>query len=90
MEPEEATAQLAQLSEDFFQVAHTADPFGATQVGAPGFDALVPDPSRAGAARDAQRIARISERLSHVDPGLLDQAGRVNHAVLAHLAWAAT
>jgi uncharacterized protein (DUF885 family) len=89
MESEEAAAQLARLSDEFFDVAHTADPFGATQVGAPGFDALVPDPSRAGAAHDAQQIARIEERLSHVDPGLLDQAGRVNHAVLAHLAWAA-
>ncbi len=89
MEPQEATAQLARLSEDFFEVAHTADPFGATQVGAPGFDALVPDPSRAGAAHDARQIAGIEERLSRVDPGLLDQAGRVNRAVLAHLAWAA-
>ncbi len=89
MESREAAAQLARLSEEFFDVAHTADPFGATQVGAPGFDALVPDPSRAGAAHDAQQIARIEAQLSHIDPGLLDQAGRVNHAVLAHLAWAA-
>jgi uncharacterized protein (DUF885 family) len=89
MESQEATAQLARLSEDFFQVVHTVDPFGATQVGAPGFDALVPDPSRAGAAHDASRIGQIEERLSHIDPGLLDPAGRVNHAVLAHLAWAA-
>ncbi len=88
-ETQQAQAALAQLSEEFFEVAHTADPFGATQVGAPGFDALVPDPSRAGAARDAQQIARIEERLGRIDPGLLDQAGRVNHAVLAHLAWAA-
>jgi uncharacterized protein (DUF885 family) len=86
---QQAQAALAQLSEEFFEVAHTADPFGATQVGAPGFDALVPDPSRAGAGRDAQRIARLEERLSHIEPGLLDRAGRVNHAVLAHLAWAA-
>ena len=86
---QQAQTALAQLSEEFFEVAHTADPFGATQVGAPGFDALVPDPSRAGAGRDAQQIARIEERLSHIDPGLLDQAGRVNRAVLAHLAWAA-
>jgi uncharacterized protein (DUF885 family) len=86
---QQAQTALAQLSEEFFEVAHTADPFGATQVGAPGFDALVPDPSREGAGRDAQQIARIEERLSHIDPGLLDQAGRVNRAVLAHLAWAA-
>jgi uncharacterized protein (DUF885 family) len=89
MESQEATAQLARLSEEFFDVGHTADPFGATQVGAPGFDALVPDPSRAGAAHDAQQIARIEERLGRINPGLLDETGRVNHAVLAHLAWAA-
>jgi len=86
---QQAQAALAQLSEEFFEIVHTADPFGATQVGAPGFDALVPDPSRAGAARDVQQIARIEERLGRIDPGLLDQAGRVNQAVLAHLAWAA-
>jgi uncharacterized protein (DUF885 family) len=89
MESPEAAAQLARLSDEFFDVVHTADPFGATQVGAPGFDALVPDPSRAGAAHDGQQIANIEEQLSRIDPGLLDQAGRVNHAVLAHLAWAA-
>jgi Bacterial protein of unknown function (DUF885) len=41
---EQAAAELARLGEEFFEVAHTADPFGATQVGASGFDALVPDP----------------------------------------------
>ena len=82
-------AELARLSEEYFDVAHRADPFGATQVGASGFDALVPDPSRAGAAHDAQQIARVEEELSRVDVGGLDQAGRVNYAVMAHLAWAA-
>jgi uncharacterized protein (DUF885 family) len=88
-ENQQAAAELARLSEEFFDVAHRADPFGATQVGASGFDALVPDPSRAGAAHDAQQIARVEEELSRVDVGRLDQAGRVNSAVMAHLAWAA-
>ena len=66
---QQAQAALAQLSEEFFEVVHTAD--------------------LRGAARDAQQIAGIEERLGHIDPALLDQAGRVNHAVLAHLAWAA-
>ncbi len=87
---QQAQAELDRLSEEFFDVAHTADPFGATQVGATGFDALVPDPSRAGTARDARQIGQISEQLSGIDAGLLDQAGRVNHAVLGHLAWAAS
>jgi uncharacterized protein (DUF885 family) len=88
-EDQQAAAELARLGEEFFAVAHTADPFGATQVGAPGFDALVPDPSRAGAAHDAQQIAKIEAGLSRLDAGRLDHAGRVNHAVMAHLAWAA-
>jgi uncharacterized protein (DUF885 family) len=89
VENEQAAAELARLSEEFFDVAHRADPFGATQVGASGFDALVPDPSRAGAAHDAQQIARVEEELSRIDAGGLGQAGRVNYAVMAHLAWAA-
>ncbi len=88
-ENQQAAAELARLSEEYFDVAHRADPFGATQVGASGFDALVPDPSRAGAAHDAQQIARVEEELSRVDVSGLDQAGRVNYAVMAHLAWAA-
>jgi uncharacterized protein (DUF885 family) len=82
-------AELARLGEEYFDVVHTADPFGATQVGASGFDALVPDPSRAGAEHDARQIARIEKELSRIDLAGLDQAGRVNHAVMAHLAWAA-
>jgi uncharacterized protein (DUF885 family) len=88
-EDQQAAAELARLSEEFFEVAHRADPFGATQVGAQGFDNLVPDPSRAGSALDASRIGRIEAQVGHIDPDQLDQAGRVNRAVLAHLAWAA-
>jgi len=83
---QQAAAELARLSDEYFDVVHTADPFSATQVGASGFDALVPDPSRAGAAHDAQQIARIEDELSRVDVTALDQAGRVNHAVMAFLA----
>jgi uncharacterized protein (DUF885 family) len=86
---QQAAAELTRLGDEFFEVVHTADPFGATQVGASGFDALVPDPSRAGAAHDAQQIARIEEELSRLDVTALDQAGRVSHAVMAHLAWGA-
>ncbi|HTS97463.1 MAG TPA: DUF885 domain-containing protein [Streptosporangiaceae bacterium] len=82
-------AALARLGEDFFAVVHTADPFNATQLGVTGFDALVPDPSRAGSAAAARQIAGIEARLDGIDPGLLDEPGRVNHAVMAHLAWAA-
>jgi uncharacterized protein (DUF885 family) len=85
----QAAAQLDQLDEDFFQVVHTADPFNATQLGVTGFDDLVPDPSRAGSAAATAALGDIERRLDGIDPGLLDEAGQVNHAVMAHLAWAA-
>jgi uncharacterized protein (DUF885 family) len=88
-ENQQAAADLARLSDEYFDVAHRADPFGATQVGASGFDDLVPDPSRAGAAHDAQQIAGVEQQLSRIDVAGLDEAGRVNSAVMAHLAWAA-
>ena len=86
---QQAAGQLARLDEEFFECVHTTDPFSATQLGVPGFDALVPDPSRAGAARGVQRITAIESRLSGIDVRLLNEAGRTNHAVLAHLAWGA-
>jgi len=84
-----AAAQLDRLGEDFFQALHAADPFNATQLGVSGFDDLVPDPSRPGSAATAAKIGEIERRLDGIDTGLLDEAGRVNHAVMAHLAWAA-
>src|ERR1700733_5535419 len=80
---QQAATELARLSEEYFDVAHRADPFGATQVGASGFDALVPDPSRAGAAHDTQQIARVEDQLSRIDVSELDQAGRENYAGVA-------
>jgi uncharacterized protein (DUF885 family) len=85
----EAADRLAGLGDEFFEVVHTADPFNATQLGVSGFDALVPDPSRDGSARTAQRLAGIEQRLGGIDAGLLGDADRTSHAVLAHLAWAA-
>src|SRR5258708_33499699 len=60
--PQQAAARLARLSDEFFEGVHTTDPFNATQLGVPGFDALVPDPSRVRAARGAQRPARVGTR----------------------------
>jgi uncharacterized protein (DUF885 family) len=81
-------AELARLSEEFFQVKHSADPFSATLLGAPGFDGLVPDPSRAGADATAGKLRDIERRLSDIATAGLNQADRVNHAVLGRLAWA--
>jgi uncharacterized protein (DUF885 family) len=86
---QQAAARLARLSDQFFEVVHTADPFNATQLGVLGFDALVPDPSREGAARAARRLAAVEAGLAGIDPGLLGEQDRINHAVLAWLAWGA-
>jgi uncharacterized protein (DUF885 family) len=83
---DEAGAALARLGDDYFGVVHSTDPLTATQLGVPGFDALLPDPSRDGAARGAQRIAAIEARLAAVDAGALGAADRTGAAVLAHLA----
>jgi uncharacterized protein (DUF885 family) len=86
---QEAAAELARLSDEFFEVAHTTDPFNATQLGVSGFDALIPDPSRDGAARGARRLASIETRLDAIDTALLGEKDQTNHAVLARLAWGA-
>jgi uncharacterized protein (DUF885 family) len=81
-----AAALLGTLGDEFFQIAHTIDPFTATHLGISGFDHLVPDPSRAAAAAGARRIASLESRLSQVRAEALDAAGRTNLAILAHLA----
>jgi uncharacterized protein (DUF885 family) len=81
--------QLAHLSAEFFDIQHTADPFNATLLGVSGFDGLVPDPSRAGSAANAAKIADLERRLLTVDPAGLNPADRINHAVLSRLAWGA-
>jgi uncharacterized protein (DUF885 family) len=84
-----AAQQLGQLCDEYFTLVHTLDPFTATQLGVPGFDGLVPDPSRDGAARGATLIAAIERRLAELDATGLDEAAQVNAAVLGHLAGAA-
>jgi uncharacterized protein (DUF885 family) len=84
-----AAAELSQLSDEYFEVVHSADPLSATQLGVSGFDALLPDPSRAGAARAAARIAAVERRLGAIDPDVLAESDQTNHAVLTRLAWGA-
>ncbi len=66
---EDAAAMLAALGNEYFEVVHTIDPFTATQPGVAGFDRLVPDPSRDGAAEGARRIASVQSRLAEQDLG---------------------
>jgi uncharacterized protein (DUF885 family) len=83
---ESGAAALERLGDEFFEVVHSTDPLTATQLGVPGFDARLPDPSRAGAARGAQRIAAVEARLAAIDAGQLGAADRTGAAVMAHLA----
>jgi uncharacterized protein (DUF885 family) len=85
----EPHAELARLSEAFFQVQHSTDPFTATLLGVTGFDDRVPDPSRAGSAAGAAAIAGIEERLGRIEASGLGEADQINHAVLGALAWGA-
>jgi uncharacterized protein (DUF885 family) len=82
----QADTDLARICDDYYTLAHTLDPFTATQVGVKGFDGLVPDPSRAAADSGARRIAMIQQRLQAVDTAQLDDAGQLTAAVLDHLA----
>ena len=92
MLPEQNTApsaELARLSAEFFDAQHSADPFSATLLGVSGYDARVPDPSRIGAEASARRFAQIERELAEIDVTTLGDADRINHAVLARLAWGA-
>lgn len=80
---------LARLSDEFFQAQHSTDPFSATLLGVSGFDSLVPDPSRAAARANAARFAAIEEQLARIDVETLNDADRINAAVLGRLAWGA-
>ena len=83
----EADVYLAKLSDEFFQIQHTADPFSATMLGVSGFDALVPDVSRAGTADTISKISDIERRLDGINTLNLNSADQINHAVLGRLAW---
>jgi uncharacterized protein (DUF885 family) len=76
---------LDRLGEEYFHARCAADPFGATIVGVAGFDAEVPDPSRAAAASLRARLGAISAELERVDPGGLTGTDRVSHAMLTRL-----
>ena len=78
----EAAARLARLGEEFFEAVHATDPFNATQLGVPGFDALVPDPSRAARRAGRRGSRRSSGGWATSTAGLLGESDRTNHAVL--------
>ena len=88
-ENDSGAAQLARLGAQFFQTQHTANPFAATQLGVPGFDALVPPLSHEDSAVTARQFREIEDGLAAIDAGRLSDTDRVDHAVLERLVWGA-
>ncbi len=86
---EPQSTELRALGEEFFHIQNTTDPLGTTLLGIPGYDALLPDPSRKGARASAARLRSIEEKLEKIDRSTFSDADRVDAAVLARLAWGA-
>ena len=80
--------RLDELDRDFFVAMHEIDPLTATQLGVPGYDHLLPDPSRAGTEAGAARLAALEARLRVIDARALGARDQVNQEVMAHLLWA--
>jgi uncharacterized protein (DUF885 family) len=72
---------LAQLGEEYFRAHCAADPFGAGVFGVPGYEAEVPDPSRAAAERHRAELARLAGELRAADPA----EDPISHAMLRRL-----
>ena len=86
---ESSHAALEQLNQEFFEVQNTVDPLSATLLGITGYDALLPDPSREGAARGAAQFQSLEDRLAELNVDEMTDADQVNFAVLARLSWGA-
>lgn len=76
---------LGRLGEEYFRRHFAGDPFQASVFGVPGYEAEVPDPSRAAAARRQGELTRLAAELAAVDRDALDREGRISHAVLSRL-----
>jgi uncharacterized protein (DUF885 family) len=84
--PEQTPAEaLAALGERYFTTQHTYDPYNATLLGLTEFDALPGDPSPAASEAAADAFTAIGTELAALDTACLDEAGRVDAAVLAAL-----
>jgi uncharacterized protein (DUF885 family) len=76
---------LGRLGDEYFRLHFAGDPFQASVFGVPGYEAEVPDPSRAAAARLQGELARLAARLATVDRGALGQEDQISHAILSRL-----
>jgi uncharacterized protein (DUF885 family) len=76
---------LARIGEEYFRQHFAADPFLATVFGVDGYEAEVPDPSRAAAERHRAELGRLAAELATVDREALTGADRVSHSILTRL-----
>jgi uncharacterized protein (DUF885 family) len=74
--------ELDRLADDYLTGTLAADPFAATMAGVPGYEAEVPDPSRAAELELARRLDAIAERAGAIDPAALGPGDRTTRAVL--------
>lgn len=74
--------RLARLGDEYFRASFAARPFAATAFGVPGFDAEVPDPSRAADGQLRSALSGIASALAEVDPRGLTGDDRISHSVL--------
>lgn len=75
---------MAQLAEEYFETRMAADPFLATQLGVPGYDMLVPDPSRVAVAELVGRLESFRDRLAAIPVDGLGGEDRISHVALGH------
>jgi uncharacterized protein (DUF885 family) len=75
-------SELDRLADGYLTETLTADPFAAAVAGVPGYEAEVPDPSRAAELELARRLDAIAERAAAIDPSALGPTGRTTRAVL--------
>jgi uncharacterized protein (DUF885 family) len=76
---------LKQVSADHWAWSLSVDPLLASDTGSHVGDGKLPDPSLAEADREAAAEAGFIKRLDAIDPARLDDAGRVNRAVLRRM-----
>src|SRR6266545_2911607 len=73
---------LAQIADDYFRCWMAAEPLTATELGVPGHDADVPDPSREAEDAYLAELDRIAARAGAVEPAALDTDERVTRSML--------
>ncbi|GIG64910.1 DUF885 domain-containing protein [Phytomonospora endophytica] len=79
------TSALDDLARDYFEANCAAEPVYASTDGVPGYDAELPDPSRAAARAQRDDLARLGGRLDGIDAEGLTGEDRITRDMLARL-----